>query len=216
MDKAEDEGKEMNYLINVTGTDNVAEATKLVGATLVYISTDYVFDDTLKDDEYSVDATTNPLNEYGKAKLLGEEVVARTLDNYFIIRTSWVFGEFGNNFVYTMKRLAESHDTLTVVNDQFGRPTWTRSLAEFMLYCISNNIEYGTYHFSNDNKCTWFDFASEILKDEPVVVTPVDSSAFPQKAKRPTYSVMSLDKVKATGFSVVTWQEALSEMLKNI
>ncbi|MGO3548173.1 dTDP-4-dehydrorhamnose reductase [Paucilactobacillus nenjiangensis] len=209
VDNAEDDGKDANWLVNVNGTKNVADTANEVGATLVYISTDYVFDGT-NAGEYNVDDATNPQNEYGLAKLAGELAVKSASDNYYIIRTSWVFGEFGKNFVFTMQNLAETHDELTVVNDQTGRPTWTRTLAEFMLYLVQNDEEHGVYHLSNDNSATWFDFATEILKDTDTKVVPVDSSAFKQKAHRPEHSIMNLDKSKATGFNIPTWQEALA------
>lgn len=123
VDKAEDEGKEKNWAVNVEGTRNVAAACKQLGAKFVFISTDYVFDGTYIG-EYSEKAKTNPKNEYGKAKLAGEQVIEELLEEYYIIRTSWVFGEFGNNFVYTMQRLASERDTLTIVSDQIGRPTY--------------------------------------------------------------------------------------------
>ncbi|MFI3620565.1 dTDP-4-dehydrorhamnose reductase [Vagococcus fluvialis] len=216
VDKAEDEGKEINELVNVTGTENVALAAKEVGATLVYISTDYVFDGSLTDEEYSVDHPTNPLNEYGRGKLLGEQAVQRIMgeENHYIIRTSWVFGEYGANFVYTMKRLAKTMDKLSIVNDQYGRPTWTRTLAEFMMYATTEKINFGTYHLSNDNSCTWYEFAKEILKDEvDLTILPVTSEEFPQKATRPKHSIMDLSKTKATGFVIPTWQEALNHFL---
>lgn len=214
VDKAEDEGKELNELVNVAGSKHVAKAAEVVGATLVYISTDYVFDGMKKDGEYAVDDQTNPLNEYGRTKLAGEEAVKTYASKYYIIRTSWVFGQYGHNFVFTMQKLAQTHPKLTVVNDQFGRPTWTRTLAEFMTYLVAQQAEYGVYHLSNDNRATWFDFATEILKDEAVEVAPVTSDQFPQKATRPQYSVMDLSKAKATGFVIPTWQEALAQMLK--
>ncbi|EMF0481158.1 MULTISPECIES: dTDP-4-dehydrorhamnose reductase [Enterococcus] len=214
VDKAEDEGKEIDERINVEGTKNVALAAKEVGATLVYISTDYVFDGTKKDGEYQVDDPTHPLNEYGRTKLLGEQAVQETLEDYYIIRTSWVFGQYGHNFVFTMQKLAESRDTLTVVNDQFGRPTWTRTLAEFMLFVIEKKAPYGVYHLSNDGVCSWYEFAKEILKDnQKVTVLPVTSEEFPQKAERPQYSVMDLSKAKNIGFEIPSWQEALAKML---
>ena len=182
VDKAEEDGKELNQLINVDGTRHVAKAAEAVGATFVYISTDYVFDGT-KQEEYKVDDVPNPQNEYGRAKYEGELEVQKYASKYYIIRTSWVYGEFGGNFVFTMQKLAESHPVLTVVNDQFGRPTWTRNLAEFMTFVATEEVAYGTYHFSNDGSCSWYEFAKEILKDKDVEVTPVDSSAFPQKAK---------------------------------
>lgn len=215
VDNAEDDGKDINWKVNVNGTKNVADAAAEVGATLVYISTDYVFDGT-NEGQYNVDDATNPQNEYGLAKLAGELAVKSASENYYIIRTSWVFGEFGKNFVFTMQNLAESHDQLTVVNDQTGRPTWTRTLAEFMTYLVENTSDHGTYHLSNDNEATWFDFATEILKDTKTEVVPVDSSAFKQKAHRPEHSVMNLDKAKATGFKIPTWQQALAEFTSGL
>ncbi|WP_248621734.1 dTDP-4-dehydrorhamnose reductase [Enterococcus cecorum] len=216
VDKAEDEGKALDEKINVDGTRNVALAAKEVGATLVYISTDYVFDGKLKDGEYAVDAPINPLNEYGRTKALGEKAVQEIMDDYYIIRTSWVFGKYGHNFVFTMQKLAETRDELTIVNDQFGRPTWTRTLAEFMYFVIDQKAPFGIYHLSNDNACSWYEFAKEILKDTDVKVLPVTSEQFPQKATRPQYSVMDLSKTKALGFKIPTWQEALQGMLQAV
>lgn len=212
VDKAEEEGKELDEKINVDGTRNVALAAESVGATLIYISTDYVFDGTKKEGEYATDDQVNPQNEYGRTKLLGEEAVQAIMSKYYIIRTSWVFGQYGHNFVFTMQRLAKAHDTLTVVNDQFGRPTWTRTLAEFMTYVINNESPKGIYHLSNDNCCSWFEFAQEILKDTDVTIKPVTSAEFPQKATRPQYSVMDLSKAKGIGFEIPTWQEALNAL----
>ena len=216
VDLAEDEGKEMNYLVNVDGTKNVAQACKEVGATLVYISTDYVFDGKTRETPYIETDKTSPINEYGKAKLFGEQAVQDVLNNYYIIRTSWVFGEYGNNFVYTMQKLAKTHDPLTVVNDQVGRPTWTKSLAEFMTYLVQNNCEYGTYHFSNDDTCTWYEFAQEILQDDNVTISPVTSDQFITKAARPEYSIMDLEKAKSTGYEIISWKTALQHFLEGI
>lgn len=216
VDAAEDEGKEINHLVNVLGTRNIARAAEKIGAVIVYISTDYVFDGSLEDDEYRVDAQTNPLNEYGKAKLMGEEAIQKYASKFYIIRTSWVFGEYGKNFVFTMQRLAKEHPKLTVVDDQVGRPTWTKTLAEFMVYAVDKKVEYGIYHLSNDNSCTWYEFAKEILKDEDVKVEPVTSDQFPQKAMRPTHSIMDLSKAKSIGFEIPTWQDALCAMEQNL
>mgnify|MGYP003475075746 FL=1 len=215
VDKAEEEGKELDEKINVSGTKNIAEAAEAAGAVLVYISTDYVFDGT-NAGEYPVDAETNPKNEYGRTKLAGEQLVQSICSNYYIIRTSWVFGQYGHNFVYTMRRLAETYPTLTVVSDQVGRPTWTRTLAEFMVHVMETKPENGIYHLSNDNSCSWYEFACEILKDFDVEVKPVTSEEYPQKAYRPKHSVMDLSKAKATGFAIPTWQEALASFVKNI
>lgn len=215
VDNAEDQFKAANWQVNETGTQNVAQAAKKVGATLVYVSTDYVFDGT-NPGEYKEDDPTNPKNEYGKAKLAGEEIVKQTLDNYYIVRTSWVFGKYGRNFVYTMLRLAKDHDRLTVVNDQFGRPTWTRTLAEFITHLVDTKSPYGTYQLSNDDSCSWYEFAKEILVDKDVEVAPVMSEEYPQKAYRPRYSIMSLEKAKATGYEIPTWQEALKAFMSDV
>lgn len=214
VDKAEDEGKELDEKINVEGTRNVAEAAKAAGATLIYISTDYVFDGKKKEGMYQVDDTRNPLSEYGRTKLLGEKAVQETMDDYYIIRTSWVSGIYGHNFIYTMQKLAKTHDRLTVVNDQFGRPTWTRTLAEFMVFVIEKKAPFGIYHLSNENSCSWYEFAKEILKDTDVEVAPVTSEEYPQKATRPQYSIMDLSKAKGLGFEIPTWQEALNSFLE--
>lgn len=212
VDAAEDDGKNLNYLVNTTGTENIAVAAEKVGATLVYVSTDYVFDGS-NTEEYSEKDATNPKNEYGKAKLAAELFIQENVSNYYIVRTSWVFGQYGKNFVYTMLGLAKTHKKLTIVSDQYGRPTWTRTLAEFMAYLVDNKCEYGVYHLSNDNSCSWYEFAKEILKDKEVELTPVSSSEYPQKAYRPKHSIMNLDKAKATGFEILPWQEALEKFL---
>jgi len=209
VDKAEEEGQELNERVNVLGTKNIAEVAEAYGATVYYISTDYVFDGT-NEAEYAVDAVPNPKNEYGRTKLEGEEFIQSICSRFYIVRTSWVFGEYGHNFVYTMRRLAETHPTLTVVNDQTGRPTWTRTLAEFLVHLMETKQEYGIYHLSNDDHCTWYEFAQEILKDTEVEVKPVTSEEYPQKAYRPRHSIMDLSKAKATGFEIPKWQEALA------
>lgn len=216
VDKAEDEGRDLNYKVNVDGTRYLAAAAKELGIPLVYISTDYVFDGNFTDGEYLVDSDTNPMNEYGKAKLQGEEVVRDLLSDYYIIRTSWVFGKYGHNFVYTMRRLAKERTQLTIVNDQYGRPTWTRTLAEFVVFLLQNQSPYGIYHLSNDDACTWYEFAREILKDTDVEVLPVTSAEFPQKAYRPKHSVMSLEKAKRLGFTIPTWRDALQQFLSSL
>ncbi|MGI6025288.1 MAG: dTDP-4-dehydrorhamnose reductase, partial [Pediococcus parvulus] len=208
VDAAEEEpGKSIDELVNATGTQNIATAAESVGATLVYISTDYVFDGQ-NDGMYEEMDKQNPQNEYGRTKSLGEKAVRDTMSKYYIIRTSWVFGKYGKNFVYTMLNLSKTHDVLTVVDDQVGRPTWTYTLAQFMLYAVENKIAYGTYNLSNDNQANWFEFATEILKDTKTEVEPVSSAEYPQKAHRPEHSVLSLEKTKATGFKIPAWQEA--------
>ncbi|WP_141603623.1 dTDP-4-dehydrorhamnose reductase [Terrilactibacillus laevilacticus] len=215
VEDAEDNGNILNWKINKEGSAYISSSGNNVHANLIYISTDYVFDGTKKG-QYNTSDKTNPINQYGAAKRAGEEEIVKYTPNAHIIRTSWVFGEYGHNFVYTMLNLAKKLDTLKVVNDQYGRPTYTKDLAAFMLYIIENNIPGGIYHFSNEDTATWYDFAKEILKNERVNIIPVDSSEFPQKAKRPQHSVMSLDKVKDTGFSIPTWKNALDRFMKNM
>ncbi|WPC09056.1 dTDP-4-dehydrorhamnose reductase [Globicatella sp. PHS-GS-PNBC-21-1553] len=215
VDKAEDEGKEACFQVNVEGTQNIAKAASKIGATVIYISTDYVFDGKFVG-ELSEEHSVNPISVYGETKYKGEQAIRDNLDNFYIVRTSWVFGKYGHNFVYTMLKLAEQCDKLSIVNDQTGRPTWTRTLAEFLLHLYRNTPEYGVYHLSNDGACTWYDFACEILKDKDLQIEPVTSEQFIQKASRPKYSVMSLEKAKSTDFFIPTWQEALKRMKEEL
>jgi len=216
VDAAEEEpGRTINQAVNVQGTQNLATAAEKVGATLVYVSTDYVFDGT-NQAEYLESDAPNPKNEYGRAKLAGERVVQATMTKAYIVRTSWVFGEHGKNFVYTMQNLAKTHRELNVVNDQVGRPTWTRTLAEFMLYCVNEKVAYGLYQLSNEGSCSWYEFACEILRGQDVKINAVESTQFPQKAYRPRHSVMSLAKAEATGFQLMSWQDALHKFQEQI
>ena len=209
---------EQAFSINEKSAALLAQICAEQGIQLIHLSTDYVFDGTLTNGEYDVNAKTNPLNEYGHAKLLGEQTVKEIMEDshYYIIRTSWVFGQYGANFVHTMQRLAKTMDKLSIVNDQVGRPTWTRTLAEFMVYVTTENIDYGVYHLSNDNTCTWYEFSKEILKEEAIELLPVTSKEFPQKAERPKYSVLDLSKTKQTGFVIPTWQEALNAFIESL
>lgn len=215
VEAAEGEGDHLNWLINKKGTRWIAQIAAEVGARLVYVSTDYVFDG-IQERPYVEDDVKQPINQYGAAKLAGEEEVLAFHPSPYIIRTSWVFGEEGQNFVHTMLKLAESRDEIKVVNDQYGRPTYTKDLAQFMLYLIENQISAGVYHFSNENEATWFEFAKEILKNRAVKIIPVDSSEFTQKAKRPKYSILSLEKVKSVGFVIPTWQNGLKRFMESI
>lgn len=215
VDRAEDSAKDLNWRVNVDGTANVARAAKQVGATMVYVSTDYVFDGT-QETPYQVTDQPNPKNEYGRAKLAGEQAVQSLLTDYYIVRTSWVFGQYGKNFVFTMRRLAQDHDRLTVVADQVGRPTWTRTLAEFMTHLVDRGAPFGTYQLSNTGVASWYDFARAILAKQAVTVAPVTSAEYPQKAYRPRHAVMDLTKAQATGFAIPSWQAALAEFLAGL
>lgn len=214
VDKAEDD-KNQNWNINVEGTKNIAEACKKHNTLMIYISTDYVFDGK-GTETYKETDTPNPQNEYGKAKLEGEKAVQTILDEHYIIRTSWVFGEYGNNFVSTMKRLADEKSELSIVSDQIGRPTWTKTLAEFMIHLTKVKPEYGIYHLSNDESCSWFEFAEEILKNKDILVRQILSEDYPQKATRPKHSVLNLSKAKATGFDILDWKTALNQFNQSL
>ncbi|KDA46845.1 dTDP-4-dehydrorhamnose reductase [Ligilactobacillus animalis] len=214
VDKAEGEGKKVNELVNAVGSEIMAKACQKYDALMVYVSTDYVFDGSRTEGEYMPDDPKGPRNEYGRTKLLGEQAVEKYCDKYYIVRTAWVYGKWGHNFVYTMLNLAKNHDRLTVVSDQIGRPTWTRTLAEFLTYLVDNKIDYGVYQCSNDGQCSWYEFATEILKDKDVEVAPVSSDEYPTAAFRPHYSVMHL--AKETGFEFPMWQDALAEFMKQI
>lgn len=215
VDKAEDEGKDACFQVNVEGTKNIAKAASKLGATVIYISTDYVFDGENKT-PINEKQPVKPINIYGQTKYEGEIAIQNHLENFYIVRTSWVFGEHGHNFVYTMLKLSKERKRLTIVNDQIGRPTWTRTLAEFLVHIYLTHPEYGVYHLSNDNYCSWYEFASEILKDKDIEIIPVTSDQFIQKANRPMYSVMSLEKAKSTNFIIPTWKEALKRFLIEI
>lgn len=165
---------------------------------------------------YKVEDAPAPRNEYGRAKFEGEKAVRRCASKFYIIRTSWVFGEYGRNFVYTMLKLAKTHKELNVVSDQIGRPTWTRTLAEFMIYTLENGLDYGTYHLSNEHSCSWYEFARAILKNSPVRISPVSSNEYPQKAWRPRHAVLDLSKTEATGFAIPTWKEALDDFMQEL
>lgn len=208
VDKAEDD-KENCYNINVIGTKNIVEAAKEVNAKVVYISTDYVFDGT-KDGYYKEDDKTNPINYYGETKFLGEQET-RKYDNHIITRISWVFGINGKNFVKSMLNLAETRDELNVVADQIGSPTYTKDLSK-VLVDLAMSDKTGTYHVTNDDVCSWYDFAKYIFASNNVNIklNPITTSEYPTRAKRPSNSKMSKEKLVNDGFTMLpTWQDAI-------
>lgn len=214
VDKAEDE-QGLCYLINASATENIAEICKKINAKMLYISTDYVFDGT-KDGFYEVDDEPNPINVYGKTKLLGEKAVQRVLDKYFIVRISWVFGEHGNNFVKTMLRLGKERKEINVVADQYGSPTYTADLAPLLVEMIKTD-KYGVYHVTNEGVCTWAEFAEEIFKiaDIDIKVNHITTAEYPTRAKRPMNSRLSKNSLVINGFYVLkNWQNALKNYLQ--
>ena len=213
VDKAEDEIDACTK-VNVVGTKNIVKVCKELDIPLMYFSTDYVFDGQ-GESEWKEYDERHPLNVYGQTKYEGELAV-QTLNRYFIVRIAWVFGVNGNNFIKTMLRLGKAHGAVSVVNDQIGSPTYTYDLAKLCVQMIQTN-KYGIYHATNEGLCSWYEFACEIFKQAGmnVEVTPVDSTKFPAKAKRPNNSRMSKTMLDKNGFDrLPTWQDALSRYLK--
>jgi len=216
VDKAESDS-ELCLAVNEKGSENIAIACKAINAKLVYISTDYVYNG-LGDKPFEVSADVAPLSVYGKSKLAGELACKKHVDKLFIIRTSWVFGLNGNNFVKTMLRLGTERDTLSVVADQIGSPTYTPDLADFIAHLITTD-KYGTYHFSNEGFCSWFDFAKEIFVKANIKtdLKPIKTSEYKTVAVRPLNSRLSKKSVYDSGYkSIPSWQDALGRYLKEI
>ena len=213
VDKAEDE-QGLCYLVNASATENIAQICKKIDAKMVYISTDYVFDGTKKD-FYEVDDKPNPINVYGKTKLLGEQAVQKILNKYFIVRISWVFGEHGNNFVKTMLRLGKERKELNVVADQYGSPTYTADLAPLLIEMIKTD-KYGVYHATNEGVCSWAEFAEEIFKvvGMNVKVNHIATDKYLTKAKRPLNSRLSKERLIFNFNNLELWQWALVKYLK--
>lgn len=216
VDAAED-NEDICRKINAEGTGNIAKVCRELDIKMIYISTDYVFDGA-GERPWEPDDERNPLNVYGQTKYEGELAVQKNLDKYFIVRIAWVFGVNGKNFIKTMLNLGKTHDSLTVVNDQFGSPTYTYDLAK-LLVDMAESDKYGIYHATNEGICTWYEFACEIFKQAGmnVKVSPVSSAEYPSKAKRPSNSRMSKEKLTKNGFErLPVWQDALSRYLKEI
>jgi len=213
VDAAEDEPA-LCHAVNAAATGNIAAACAAVDAKLVYISTDYVFAGK-GTTFYETEDDKVPQNVYGRSKLAGEKAVQEALKKYFIVRISWVFGINGKNFIRTMLKLAENHDTLTVVDDQVGSPTYTRDLA-VLLVDMAASENYGIYHATNEGICSWAELATEVFRQsrQDVQVTPVPSTAYPTRAKRPHNSRLSKKSLTAAGFSrLPTWQDAVRRYL---
>ena len=218
VDPAEDDGnKPKVYAVNVTGTENIARVCQKYDIAMTYISTDYIFDGTGTEAWKPEDEAFSPLNYYGQTKLEGEFAVKKHLHKFFIVRIAWVFGKNGNNFVRTMLKIAKTHDTLRVVNDQIGTPTYTPDLAR-LLADINMTEKYGIYHATNEGGyISWYDFAREIFKQAGVNVNvfPVSTSEYGlSKAKRPYNSRLDKSKLASSGFRPLPdWKDALRRYL---
>ena len=225
MDKAEEE-KEMTFKINRDGVRNIVRLSLERQAKLIHISTDYVFSGEKEGFlGYTEDDEPNPINTYGESKLAGEKEIIGGLKEYFIIRTAWLYGLKGNNFVYTILRLCKEREVIKVVDDQFGSPTYTLDLAEVILKIIKDNSSgYGIYHFTNEGVTNWYGFAraiydkskglSLLVGNRRVEIRGIKTEDYPTAARRPRYSILSKDKIKKEfNLKIRDWEEALEDFL---
>lgn len=214
VDAAEDVPEQV-FAVNEGGTRNIALACQEIKAKMLYVSTDYVFPGT-GIHFYEPDDSTGPVNVYGKSKLAGEQAIKGLLEKYFVVRTSWVFGEGGNNFVKTMLRLADMRDEVSVVCDQIGSPTYTADLAP-LLCDMAESEKYGTYHATNEGICSWAEFAEEIFRvsGKNVKINHITTNEYPAKAMRPLNSRLSKACLERAGFArLPTWVGAVSRLLQ--
>jgi dTDP-4-dehydrorhamnose reductase len=215
VDKAESDS-EKAHLINCIGAKNLAESCKEFDVKLIHVSTDFVFDGSKKE-PYNESDLPNPKGVYGRTKLEGEKAIQEVLDAYFIIRTSWVYSQFGNNFMKTMLRLASERTSLNVVNDQIGTPTNAVDLANAILKIVESKTsqgQYGIYNFSNEGQGSWFDFAKKIFEINEVKIdlNPIPTTQFPTPAERPKYSVLDKTKIKTTfGIPIRSWEDSIEK-----
>lgn len=219
VDKAE-ESIELATAINVTAVEYLAKACATHNTTLLHVSTDFVFDGKSKV-PYKETDQPNPLGVYGQTKLDGELVIPRFLEQYYIVRTSWLYSPFAANFMKTMIRLGSERDALSVVNDQIGTPTQALDLAAVLVHIIktdnSGTHPYGLYHFSNEGQCSWYDFAKQIFIENTIEIDlkPIPTTAYPTPAERPKYSVLDKSKIKSVfGIEIRSWEEGLKNPFK--
>ncbi|WP_318708923.1 dTDP-4-dehydrorhamnose reductase [Candidatus Acetatifactor stercoripullorum] len=214
---AAEENEESCRRVNAEGTQNIANICKELDIKMLYISTDYVFSGE-GERPWEPEDACDPKSVYGQTKYEGELAVKNTLDKYFIVRIAWVFGVNGKNFIKTMLNLAKTHDTIRVVNDQFGSPTYTYDLAKLLADMVQTE-KYGVYHATNEGVCSWYEFACEIFRKAKVQVNviPVSTEEYGAKAPRPHNSRMSKEKLTENGFErLPSWQDALERFLKKI
>ena len=216
VEKAESEQKEA-FLINAEGAYSLAKACKKHNVVLLHISSDYVFDGMAKT-PYQEQDRTNPLNVYGASKLKGEQHIVDTWNKHFIIRTSWLYSQYGNNFLNSMLEFAEQKKALTITTQQTGTPTNANDLAQVLVTIIkTGNARYGIYHFSNQGEGTWFDFATAIFKatGEIDAVNLAKTEHYATFAKRPVYSVLNCNKLKVTlGTQYINWEDSLINLIQ--
>jgi len=224
VDLAEDEENNA-FAVNAEGVKNITEICKNTGVKIVSFSSDYVFPGE-NISGYHEDDRTGPMSVYGRSKLKGEMFLMSGYKEYFIFRISWLYGPYGKNFVHTMLNRFNEQDELNVVNDQFGSPTYTLELADFIVKLIETNSQcYDLYHFSGEGMTTWYEFSMEIYRlalkygitQKTVKINPIDSSKFPAKAKRPMYSYLHKNKLTSTfGFKPEYWRDTLENYIKSL
>lgn len=222
VDKAEDES-ELAYQVNVVGPQNLAKAAKKYKAKFFHISTDYVFDG-LKNSPYLETDLTNPINVYGKTKRDGEIFLLESYGSSVIIRTSWIFSEYGNNFVKTMLNLANKKSELSIVDDQVGNPTYAGDLAKVIIELLKKDANSGIYHYCGNKSTSWYLFAQQIfnmalkqrLLPKLPKITPINTQSFPTKAKRPQYSVLDTKKLEYYDISCSDWNNKLKVCISKI
>ncbi|AYH06440.1 dTDP-4-dehydrorhamnose reductase [Pectobacterium parmentieri] len=219
VDKAESE-PELAEKINVTGPKYLAIVASKQGIRLVHVSTDYVFDGNASE-PYNEDSATNPLSVYGKTKLAGEQAVTKVSPEAMIVRTAWVFSEYGTNFVKTMLRLAKERDTLNIVNDQRGCPTYAGDLAQAIISLLEKNAEGGIYHYCGDEEVSWYEFAEEIFKvaskrnaiSSAPILTAISTEEYPTPAKRPKYSTLDCFKINNFNITQSNWLKEINKII---
>lgn len=231
VDRAE-EDPETCFALNAEGPKNIARVAEELGAGLIQISTDYVFDGVgIRDSSgnlrpYREEDPVNPVGVYGKSKAAGEQAVQQSCSRVVILRTAWLYGKYGNNFVSTMLRLMNEREVVRVVNDQRGTPTWAADLSRAILAILqAPRPQFGIFQYTNGGECTWYEFASEIYRlgrelglfSRECRVEPISTDQYPTKAKRPQYSVLSKEKIQRVyGVPVPPWQESLKRFLKEL
>ncbi|MCM1190760.1 MAG: dTDP-4-dehydrorhamnose reductase [bacterium] len=211
---AAEENEELCHRVNADGSRNIAKVCRELDIKMIYISTDYVFDGQ-GERFWEPDDERAPQSVYGRTKYEGELAVQELLEKYFIVRIAWVFGINGKNFVKTMLKLSQNHDTLRVVNDQFGSPTYTYDLAKLLADMVMTE-KYGVYHATNEGTCSWYEFACAIFEEAGIAmkVVPVTTQEYGAKASRPANSRMSKEKLSENGFErLPSWQDALKRYL---
>ncbi|WP_190810963.1 dTDP-4-dehydrorhamnose reductase [Flagellimonas sp. S3867] len=216
VDKAEAEN-DLAYRINVTGARNLAMSCNESSTVLIHISTDFVFDGFLNT-PYLEEDIARPIGFYGDTKFKGERAIINNLEEYFILRTSWLYSEYGHNFMKTMLKLGVERDELSVVYDQVGTPTYALDLANVVLHIIkAHSIDYGVYNYSNEGVGSWYDFAKEIFDQYKIDVSlkPIRSEEYPTPAERPKFSVLDKSKIKNTfNLQILHWKDSLAVALK--